>query len=307
MVATPPGVFRTYPLPSRFVAAFPHLEMRTAVLLHPYEGQPDPASSHGGAPVLWPDDSLWPKCDAHRTGLVPVLQVRAGDVPEPSFPAGLDVFQLLWCPRAHTEDGYGPRVEHRWWAGDDLRPLSPPVPPLGIEGEGFVPRPSLLAPERVVELPSAFALDDEEVEDLDDWLVAHWSDMAADGDLPPGRPRHPGYRHFSVAEGTKVGGHPAWAQYPEERTCRQCGGPTEYLLTVSSWEWDGESWWRWMPIDSEVRRMATERNESGGGMSWAEAGERDRHGLGLMIGDAGSSYVFICRACDRTYAMTQSS
>ena len=39
----------------------------------------------------------------HNTPYAPLMQLRRDDFPELPWPAGKDLFQLLWCPRAHFE------------------------------------------------------------------------------------------------------------------------------------------------------------------------------------------------------------
>lgn len=46
--------------------------------------------------------------------------------------------------------------------------------------------------------------------------------------------------------------HPDGIQEPLLPKCTAWGLPTEHLLTIASWEWDGAFWWRWMPPESEL-------------------------------------------------------
>jgi hypothetical protein len=88
--------------------------------------------------------------------------------------------------------------------------------------------------------------------------------------------------HLAEAPGIKLGGYPGWTQEPCWPECEACGGRMEHLLTVASWEFDGESWRTWLPVE--------DRTDSG----WAEAADNP---AGLCLGDAGGVYVFECRAC----------
>jgi hypothetical protein len=211
--------------------------------------------------------------------MIPALQLRTSDVPELGFPGDTDTFQLLWCPVDHPETGYAPLPLGRW------RRLAPgPVAPPPEPGPGavYVPRPCVLSPERVDELPSAFELEVSTTNELDEAIAHH---AAADlerlgitGDSGLYQ------RHFSVAPGTKVGGYVGWVQDPRVPTCR-CGAPMEHLLTIASAEFDG-AYQRWMPL--EERHV------------WRE-GFDARHAVqsaaDLMFGDMGSFYVFVCRRC----------
>jgi len=81
---------------------------------------------------------------------------------------------------------------------------------------------------------------------------------------------------MGAAPCTKLGGHPPWVQSPEWPQSSQ-GYVMDYLLTISSWEWDGASYKRWKPIEDGGP------NQSKGPIDDAD----------LMIGDAGDAYVFI--------------
>jgi hypothetical protein len=61
----------------------------------------------------------------------------------------------------------------------------------------------------------------------------------------------------------------------------------DYLLTVSSAEWDGASWPRWMPLEERGVRDGTARAEEG----YCRA-------AGLKFGDLLSVHLFACRRCD---------
>jgi hypothetical protein len=238
------------------------------------------------------------------------------DVPELPFPDGADIFELFWCPLRHRETWDAP-VDHRWLSSD--RPLEPrfePIPsraavddPVGQMSEAdLVPRAALLSPERVVDLPSAFALDLAVTEEIDRWLADNAGMLRSQGELPPGDPgMELSYQyHFSCSVGTKVGGHPDWIQDPWIPDCTGCGQETQHLLTVQSWEWDGASWWRWMPAGSELRDWKLNQRP-GDPPNMAMVEEDRRHGLGLMIGDAGATYVFYCSACDLVQSFDQFS
>src|SRR6476661_5495045 len=106
--------------PIDLLAVLPELaDLRaTTVRLHPRKGRvPGRYASKLGGNFLWPSDEPWPTCDerwppswygppiavpdGQPVPLVPVLQLRAEDIPELPFPRGADLFQLLWCPLPH--------------------------------------------------------------------------------------------------------------------------------------------------------------------------------------------------------------
>ena len=79
---------------------------RKAVRLHPrLGGAPPDASKVGGSFLYWPRNEAWPECEEHGLPFVPAVQLRKEDVPGMEFPRGTDLFQLLWCPIEHQQDG----------------------------------------------------------------------------------------------------------------------------------------------------------------------------------------------------------
>ncbi len=300
---------RTPPAPIDVTIPFPELAglARRTVRLHPRRGpEPGRGESKVGGTLLWPAHEPWPSCPVGQvdpaTGLVRdaallrdetqrrgapgpynsgpagqphgpyvgVLQVRAADVPELVFPAGRDLFQLLWCPRDHLPR-YCPDCRVYWRrAADVAAPLgAPPVP--AVAEEMYVPRICALSPERVREYP--------EIRDLPDQLrerIWAWEETDA--------ARGYSYQyHLSVAPGTKVGGYVSWTQERDVPACPSCAREMDHLLTVASWEWDGETRRTWKP--EEEKRPPADEDAGGGGPT------------GLTLGDANELYVFICRRC----------
>ncbi|MGE3806329.1 MAG: hypothetical protein AB7K24_16800 [Gemmataceae bacterium] len=157
---------------------------------------------------------------------------------------------------------------------------------------GYVPEPCCLHFERVVEYPQTQGLPPDWIEKLRGW------DLDVTGPGMAERARELGEdsstarnfalglynRELSACPGTKVGGHVRWHQGADVPMCR-CEKPMEHLLTISSWECDRSDWRRWLP--DEDRGVMTD------GVP-ARAVGLD---TGLMLGDAGSMYFFICRSC----------
>ncbi len=106
----------------------------------------------------------------------------------------------------------------------------------------------------------------------------HWRNTGAIGDILPTPAPVEGLPKDWYPDPCVV--HPEQVtEYPD---CEACGGRTEHLLTVASWEFDGESWRTWLPVEDRT------------GSGWAETADNP---AGLCLGDAGSVYVFECRAC----------
>jgi hypothetical protein len=179
------------------------------------------------------------------------------------WPGGTDVCQVLWCPAWHEPD-QGPRVRVRWRDSHDPG-LDGPLavaPPNDADTAkvNYIPNPCSLSPEQVVDYPDWWELPEDLRQRIEAWEQdAGWIYAY----------------HLGAAPGTKVGGWPNWHQAPEWPTCQR-GHPMDHLLTIASWEWDGESWRTWRPPDLP-----------------------DRHDdAGLMLGDAGDVYIFTCVTCD---------
>jgi hypothetical protein len=261
------GSIVTPPPPLDVESAFPEFAARwkTTVRLHPRRAEPGVRESSLGGPLLWPAEEDWPVCSSDEDheepiSMVAVLQLFARDVPELAFPGGTDVFQLLWCPALHDDDCRTlPLV--RWRAEAAVGELldNPEAPDADAVEDDHVPEACALHPERVRELPDAWELDGELRDRVQAWARERgWSYFA----------------HLSAADGTKVGGWPEWIQDPEYPVC-DCGTTMAHLVTVTSGEWDGDSWRRWNPDGT------------------MEGGQD----AGLCLGDAGANYFFSCPRC----------
>jgi hypothetical protein len=283
-------VFATPPAPVDVESAFPELvgRARTTVRLHPRSGQPTPHESSLGGPLLWPAGESWPMCDSEDhedetdqpIPAVAVLQIYRRDVPELPFPDGTDLLQVLWCPGPQEPD-YAPRPEVRWRdAASVTGPLlTAPGPATRAVSDGYLPSPCQLSPERVEEHPDGWELD----EDLRRRVMT-WSEEQG----------WEYFYHLGSAPGTEVGGWPNWIQDPDYPACTTCGAPMSHLLTIASWECDGESWRRWVPAEDYPLDRRRDENP-GAALARTE--------------DAGSMYLFTCATCPGrpTAAVTQSS
>ncbi|MFI1184876.1 hypothetical protein [Streptomyces californicus] len=282
---------------------------RYTTLLYPRQGDPGIRESSLGGPLLWPADEPWPLCDApghwqplrtptevvgpEPVAMVPVAQLFARDVPELPFPAGTDVLHVLWCPLMH-DDGGGAVLPRVYWRDEQAvaagRVLADPPVPYAYDEE-FVPRPCTVTPTRALEYPNA--------------------------DLPEGLGRSLGPRFDEIEETlgfsyfetavtvqSKVGGYPAWLQFPQWPECR-CGRRMDHLLSVTATEpHEG----RWFPLDERTQDDAapgerTTTTTEAQSESESEDADDDAIGHGMDMGDLGGLYLFVCPRCpDTPYA-----
>lgn len=238
----------TPPRPLDIAAVFPELVLlaRTAVRLHPREGEPAVFHSSVGGPLLWPASEPWPTCESEdqmhsecAALLVPVAQFYLRDVPELPVPDGSDLLQVLWCPR----EGWDamPQTQLVWRdstsVGGDLAEM-PPVDP--DAEEEYLPKPCLIHPEAVLEYPAALELDKTLRDRITAWATQEGHDPVFNDHAY--RWSHFYSHNLSVAPGWKVGGWGHWGVTdPEPLRCDACAAVMVPLLTIDSYE-HGESW-----------------------------------------------------------------
>ena len=277
-------------MPSAFPQVIPFA--RTTTRLHPRKGSPTVVQSSLGGALLWPAGEPWPTCDQddfdeHPDGgapLVPVLQLFADEVPDLPFVEGTDMLQVLWCPFDH-DPWSSPRPELRWRRRSTIGTRLEAMPaPHEDADPRYVPYPCVIDPERVVEYPT-FDLPRQVWSQIRDAVrqVETETGWQYDTDL-------------AVASGTKTGGYPGWTQPPDWPVC-QCGAQMQHLLTVASWEFSRGDEKRWIPLEDRPA-MAGWGFNSSVEHPWRAL----QNPAGLMLGDVGGIYVFVCASCpDRPY------
>jgi hypothetical protein len=251
---------------------------RQAIALHPFRvTQVSADSSHFGGVMLGNAPADWPRCDLHNSAHVGVLQLLREDFPAFRFLDETDVFQLTWCPFDH--DLGLPDVRVRWLKRSKLAATQPSNPEHRWPVYDYVPRPcrvycdvfdeyaidpDSLTPETREAILSCAALRHEAERD--------GKTLSDDGILEYCR------SYYGPYPGTKLMGHPSWVQSPEMPSCHGCNKPMTLLLAIESWEpWSAQK---------EARRPT----------QLPPGTPVDP--TGLMIGDAGCAYVFVCYQCD---------
>lgn len=266
----------------------------TTVLLNPRPGKPGVGDAHMGGPLLWPADEEWPRCDKHPDDdyaydLVSVAQLTAADVPGLPYPDGTDLVQVLWCPVYHHQphpDGWGPAARVFFRRAADVTSQLPAQPDGWAEWhddfEAIVPRPCVLHPEVLPELP---AFDDLPAELRDRLDAAGMADQFA---------------LFSTLGGCKAGGAMDWTvgDRPDSLTCPACEAPYALLLQVDSGEFlpgDGIAYGPSTfapPAEADIRPLSDE---------WWEAAEPTKMSVGRSNSHGG---LYLCTAAPTTHAPT---
>jgi hypothetical protein len=261
----------TPPRPFDVAAVFPRLGplARPAYRLHPRQGSPSPYESSVGGPLLWPADQPWPSCDRWHEGppspLVPVAQLYAHDVPLLGSLGRADLLQVLWCPSEHPPEYKPPTVLFWRNAAAVTDVLTAPPEPTEVEYDHCVPKPCVLAPERITEYPAFLDLSKESRRWLADWGTWQAAEAVVD-DSYEIAPQEFYMNELSVAPGWKVGGWPPWGRTdPIARFCVACGAAMSPLLTIASTEWSANDR-GWVPYEDQAlveRHSGTAANPPG--------------------------------------------
>ncbi|MFB8404484.1 hypothetical protein [Streptomyces sp. NPDC055912] len=209
-------------------------------------------------------ESVWAEiADAELTGtaspwdadgpvpMLPVAQLYLRDVPLMRPPGQADLLQVLWCPYDHEPD-WKPATALVWRSAAAVTDvLSAPPEPLDADYEGYIPKPCLLAPERITEYPNSLDLDKDLRESLED--RSRW--QAAGVDVDPRYAEYPGSFYsdeLADSPGWKVGGWPPWGRTdPYRRFCSVCDTQMVPLLTIASFEWDSATT-GWIPYEDQA-------------------------------------------------------
>ncbi|WP_285563721.1 MULTISPECIES: hypothetical protein [unclassified Streptomyces] len=171
--------------------------------------------------------------------LLPVAQLYARDILFPC-PTDADLLQILWCPFDHEETAH-PKTALFWRSSASVASVldAPPEPPV-VQLGYYLPEPCLFSPEQVTEYPNPRELSEE--------LRGQLEDMSRWDSIDPARYKSYAYDPSDLyqsslchAPGWKTGGWTLWDRMdPIPRPCPECGTEQVPLLTIASWEWDGD-------------------------------------------------------------------
>ncbi|MFD7316284.1 hypothetical protein [Streptomyces sp. NPDC059883] len=217
--------------------------------------------------------------------MLPVAQLFLRDIPLLRPPGQADLLQILWCPYEH-DPYYKPSTALFWRSAAEVGDvLATPPEPYEADYPGYVPEPCVLAPEAITEYPNSLDLSSDLQLALDDW--SRWQAAGAGVDSSYAEyPREFYSIHLGNAPGWKVGGWPPWGRTdPSPRYCAVCEVQMVPLLTIASWEWDGDEGRTWVPQEDQTVALASHY-----------AGQNPSQPTRVEVGSTDNMQIYVCPA-----------
>ncbi|GAA0324615.1 hypothetical protein GCM10010302_74700 [Streptomyces polychromogenes] len=217
--------------------------------------------------------------------MLPVAQLFLRDIPLLQPPGRADLLQILWCPYEHEPD-YKPATALFWRSAAEVgEVLATPPEPYEADYPGYVPEPCVLAPEAITEYPNSLELSPELQLMLADW--SRWRASGADVDSSYAKHPQEFYStHLGNAPGWKVGGWSPWGRTdPEPQHCAVCETQMIPLLTIASWEWDGDESRSWVPLEDQAAAAGS-----------YFAGQAPSQPTRVEVGSTDNMQIYICPA-----------
>lgn len=223
--------------------------------------------------------------------MLPVAQLFLRDIPLLQPPGQADLLQILWCPYEHEPDNK-PSTALFWRSAAEVGDiLATPPEPYEADFPGYVPEPCVLAPEKITEYPNSLDLSPELQLILDDWN--RWQPADIDSSYADD-PREFYSTHLGNAPGWKVGGWPPWGRTDPYRCyCAVCEAQMVPLLTIASWEWDGDQGPSWAPQEDRAAAAASHY-----------AGQDPAQPTEVEVGSADNMQIYVCPASPSIRTLT---
>jgi hypothetical protein len=217
-----------------------------------------------------------------------------------AFPAATDLLQLFWCPDEAAHD-YQPAA--RVWWRDSATITSPRADDPDLSGfprtsdwEGYIPFECAVYPERVIEYPvgdDLYSLAGEEqaaqigqlLENLD---IGPAEDLAErfDGEHGLTSARSLAFYELGQCPATKVGGKPGFGEH---------GRRFDHLVTLSTWEFDGASFRRWLSVEDQRLLASPGQQLTRSRLFRGSEFKHLQEVLGMQLGRTQRAHVYICR------------
>ncbi|MBI9056007.1 MAG: DUF1963 domain-containing protein [Bacteroidales bacterium] len=221
-------------------------------------------SKFGGEPNLNGFDN-YPCCKHCKTPLNHVVQIYKSEFPDFYFPKDKVLFQIYRCPNADCPESFNEHHDfttfYFYFSESELAKNKEYDKPV-INLDNFEEEliECYLKPESVIDLPSWG--DYEEIDE--DKIKVKFGEEWFDDEF---------ILEYSAHSGSKINGYPVWIQGANEVKC-SCGKNKELFFQLSSED-----------VEDGVEYPPAPDNWSG---------------HGLMIGDLGYMYFFVCKACGET-------
>ena len=215
--------------------------------------------------------------DQHNIAYSPILQLRRDEFPELPWPAGKDLFQLLWCPRVHFWGnssylgGQSSGAKIFWRTEESIHNF---LTPWESNSHFHSLHECAVNPEDIFEYPQACYFDSA----IEAWLEHAHTELKLAEDSKAGLSWWYSY-DIATAPGTKLLGHPQWIQNEETPMCR-CNKPMKLLLTCASQEDPDNKAWNIAPCRESIKTPGTL--------------DQSRNPFGFSWGDWSNAYVFYC-------------
>lgn len=215
--------------------------------------------------------------------MLPVAQLYLRDIPLLRPPGRADLLQILWCPYDHDPE-YKPATALFWRsAGSVADVLATPPQPYEANHPGYVPEPCLLAPEEITEYPNSLDLSPEMRLAVGDWSRWQGAGVGVDSSYADD-PAEFYDVHLADAPGWKVGGWPPWGRTdPLRRYCAVCDTRMVPLLTIASFEWDGDEGRGWAPHEDQDAAYSAHR-----------AGRDPARPTAVEVGSTDNMQLYVC-------------
>jgi len=235
--------------------------LKTTVLLRPTRAEHDPgpgASKFGGEPNMIGEDT-WPVCARCKTPFHFVLQFYRRDFSQFYWPGAANLYRLFRCPN----DGCLPEGPEESQSDRALQWQYATTE----DSSASLPIPQTPSEDEIEQPVPACALHPVEATDY----PAYWdgkenwwgeSFVRFDKRYRPSGEFDAFFEKYEGHAGSKIGGFPFWLQSPDFESLRcSCGRQKEFVFQLASHSRDSA----------------------------------EDHGV--MIGDAGNIYFFVCREC----------
>jgi len=234
---------------------------KSSVLLRPHQSSDVlgfDKSKMGGVPNLQGFQS-WPTCRVCRTPMNFVMQLYQEDFEKFYFPPGKNIFQVFRCPNIDCLNNFNESYDllTEAYYHHVSRVTNKPLE-----------KPVIQKSDLEKEVPDCF-FKPQETKDYPNYQEIPGYD---EFDRKHGNTDTDNlfWAEFQPRTGTKVYGYPSWSQDPDVPRC-SCGNEKDFIFQLSSEDLeDGQEW----PPPS---------------------GEWSPHGI--MIGDVGSLFFFVCKSC----------